>query len=84
MRAMFTLQEVEARGDAAEAVGIIDAFLVGPDGEIFWSAERMRELSLVANFGPLLPAWTSRGGSATRRFARCTRTPTTALAAPSI
>src|SRR3954468_12260960 len=57
MRAMFTLQEVEARGDAAEAVGIIEAFLVCPDGEIFWSVERMRELSQVADFGPLLPAW---------------------------
>ena len=58
MRAMFTLQEVEARGDAAEGIGIIDAFLVGPDGETFWSLERMRELSQVADFGPLLPGWT--------------------------
>jgi len=56
-RAMFVLQDVEARGDAAEAVGIVDAFLVGPDGETFWSVERMRELSQIADLGPLLPRW---------------------------
>ena len=57
VRAMFQLQETEARGDAAEGLGITDAFQFGPDGRPFWSAERCKELHLMAQWGPVLPGW---------------------------
>jgi hypothetical protein len=54
---MLQLQEAEARGDAAEGLGITDAFQFGPDGEPFWSAERCKELHLITQWGPVLPGW---------------------------
>ena len=57
IRAMFQLQEAEARGDAAEGLGITDAFQFGPDGKPFWSVERCKELHLMAQWGPVLPGW---------------------------
>ncbi len=54
---MFQLQEAEARGDAAEGLGITDAFQFGPDGKPFWSIERCTELYLIAQWGPVLPGW---------------------------
>ncbi len=57
IRAMFQLQEAEARGDAAEGLGIMDAFYFGPDGRPFWSTERANELHLIAQWGPVLPGW---------------------------
>ncbi len=57
IRAMFQLQEAEARGDAAEGLGIMDAFAFGPDGQPFWSVERGHELHLIAQWGPVLPDW---------------------------
>ncbi len=57
IRAMLQLQETEARGDAAEGLGITDAFQFGPDGEPFWSAERCQELHLIAQWGHVLPGW---------------------------
>ena len=57
IRAMFQLQEAEARGDAAEGLGITDAFQFGPDGRPFWSIERCHELLLIAQWGPVLPSW---------------------------
>jgi hypothetical protein len=57
IRAMLQLQEAEARGDAAEGLGITDAFQFGPDGKPFWSVERCKELHLIAQWGPVLPGW---------------------------
>ncbi len=57
VRAMFQLQEAEARGDAAEGLGITDAFQFALDGKPFWSAERIDELHLIAQWGPVLPGW---------------------------
>ncbi len=56
-RAMFLLQEVEAVGNAAEGLGITDAFHVALDGQPFWSPERLDELNLMAQWGPALPSW---------------------------
>ncbi|MDX6374995.1 MAG: hypothetical protein QOD98_3983 [Nocardioidaceae bacterium] len=57
IRAMLQLQEAEARADAAEGLGITDAFQFGPDGQPFWSSERLKELHLMAQWGPVLPGW---------------------------
>ena len=56
-RAMFQLQEVEARGAAAEGLGITDAFHFALDGRVFWSSERLTELHFMAEWADRVPAW---------------------------
>jgi hypothetical protein len=58
---MMMADEAEARADARAALEIMDAFAVGPDGELFWRPWRATYLAQIAMLGPSLPGWvTSR------------------------
>lgn len=58
---MLMVDEAERRGDARGAIDLIEQKLYGPDGKLFWRAERITRLSQLSTFGPWLPRWaTSR------------------------
>jgi hypothetical protein len=54
---MVMADEAEARGDAEGALQVMNAFMVGPDGEPFWRPWRMTYLLQIANLGAILPSW---------------------------
>ena len=54
---IFAVDEAERRGDAGEAMRLMRARLVGPDGEAFWRPARISRLSQVVMLGPTLPRW---------------------------
>lgn len=61
LRVLGAADAAEARGDAAEALGLMAGHQLGPDGKPFWKPERWRRLAQLWVFGPLLPRWaTSR------------------------
>lgn len=58
---MLAVNDAEARGDAAGALAIMDANLIGPDGDCFWKPWRMKRLMLITLLGTAMPGWmTSR------------------------
>jgi hypothetical protein len=58
---MVAADEAEARGAADDALGIMNARLLGPDGEPFWRPWRVARLDQLVTFDGILPAWaTSR------------------------
>jgi hypothetical protein len=58
---MMLAGEAEARGDANGALEVMDAFMIGPDGQPFWRPWRMKYLLQLANLAGFLPPWvTSR------------------------
>jgi hypothetical protein len=54
---MFEVDAVEARGDAAEALRLIDDMALGPDGRPWWRPSRIRRLRQIADLGESAPAW---------------------------
>lgn len=61
LQVMQAVGEAEARGDASQALEIVEAYPIGADGRFFWSPHRVARLAQVLQLGPLLPGWaTSR------------------------
>jgi len=54
---MFEVDAVEARGDAAEALRLIDDMPLGPDGRPWWRPSRIRRLRQIADLEESAPAW---------------------------
>ncbi|PUA82438.1 hypothetical protein C7S10_01415 [Nocardioides currus] len=54
---MFEVDAVEARGDAAGALRLIEAMPLGPDGRPWWRPSRIRRLQQVVDLGESAPAW---------------------------
>lgn len=56
-RAMQLADEAEVRGDALEALDIMEAALKGANGEGFWRPWRLKYLMQLHLLGPDLPDW---------------------------
>jgi hypothetical protein len=54
---MFEVDAVEARGDAAEGLRLIDDMPLGPDGRPWWRPSRIRRLKQIADLEESAPAW---------------------------
>lgn len=57
LKRMLEVDAVEARGDAVEALRLIDDMPVGPDGRPWWRASRIRRLRQIVDLGESAPAW---------------------------
>lgn len=58
---MQAVDAAERRGDALEAIHLVNAHPYDADGRLFWRLERLRRLSQLAGLQGLLPRWaTSR------------------------
>jgi hypothetical protein len=54
---MFAVDDAERRGDATEALRLMSARVLGPDGSPFWRPCRVNRLTQIRALGPALPAW---------------------------
>ena len=59
LRAIMAADEAEARGEARDALDVMEAFATGPDGSYFWRPWRADYLTQLALLRPVLPAWAS-------------------------
>ena len=57
LQTIAAVDEAERRGDAQEALRLIDDHLLGPDGRVFWRPARIHRLSQVVLLGADLPRW---------------------------
>lgn len=57
LHCIAAVDDAERRGDAEEALRIIEGRLLGPDGQAFWRPARISRLSQVVLLGTALPGW---------------------------
>jgi hypothetical protein len=57
LKRMLEVDVVEARGDAVEALRLIDDMPNGPDGRNWWRPSRIRRLRQIVDLKESVPAW---------------------------
>lgn len=57
LRRMLEVDSVEARGDAVEALRLIEEMPNGPDGRPWWRPSRIRRLRQIVDLDDAAPAW---------------------------